>query len=289
MITPVTAAGLLDEPAAERLVEFLISGGVEGVFVLGTTGEAAAVPRPFRRRLVELVAARARGRTLVYAGLGDPCPEAVADGNEFLRAGADVIVSRPAMGQPSDQLLPWFQSLLKDLNGPLIIYSIPLTTKVSIPLDVVGQLLGHPKLAGIKDSENNAKRLTELLERFGGRPGFSIFVGVGALMAQGLKLGAAGIVPSVGNLIPDVCHNLCAAARRGDWAEAERHFSRMNAVSAMYQNGRTLGESLAVLKAAMHCRQLCGPHMLPPLRLVPERDLDALRLEMTRLQLLNGT
>ena len=87
---------------------------------------------------------------------------------------------------------------------------MPMTTKVSIPLDVIGQLVGHPRLAGIKDSENNPKRLEELLQRFGGRPDFSIFVGVGALMEAGLQLGADGIVPSVGNLIPDVCRKLCA-------------------------------------------------------------------------------
>jgi dihydrodipicolinate synthase/N-acetylneuraminate lyase len=288
MITPVTENGSLDEPATERVVDFLVTGGVDGIFVLGTTGEGASVPAGFRQRLVELVVSRARGRALVYAGIGDTYPEAVTSGNAFLRAGADVIVSRPALAHAPDRLLPWYQALLKELDGPLVIYNMPITTKVSIPLDVVEELLGHPKLAGIKDSENNAQRLTDLMRRFGGRPGFSIFVGVGALMAQGLKLGAAGIVPSAGNLIPDVCRDLCAAARRSDWEKAEGHFLRMQAVAALYQNGRTLGESLSVLKAAMHCRGLCAPCVLPPLRPVPEREVEALRREMTRLDLLNG-
>jgi 4-hydroxy-tetrahydrodipicolinate synthase len=167
----------------------------------------------------------------------------------------------------------------------LILYNIPSTTNVSIPLDVVAELLGHPKLAGIKDSENNAKRLDELLQRFGGREEFSIFVGVGALMARGLKSGAEGIVPSVGNLIPDVCHRLCASAREGNWAEADPQAARMTAVSALYQKGRTLGQSLAALKAAMACRSLCGPHMLPPLHAVAESELASIRSEMLRLGL----
>jgi dihydrodipicolinate synthase/N-acetylneuraminate lyase len=288
MVTPVIADGTLDGRAVERVVDFLIAGGVSGIFVLGTTGEGASVSRADRQRLVELAVSRARGRALVYAGIGDTHPEGVDSGNEFLKAGADVIVSRPRISHPLDQLLSWYQGLLDGLDGPLIIYNMPMTTKVSIPLEVIEKLLGHPKLVGMKDSENNPERLEELFRRFGGRPDFAIFVGVGALMARGLKLGAAGIVPSVGNLIPEVCQNLCTSARRGDWTEAENHYSRMNTVSALYQKGRTLNESLTMLKGAMSCRGLCLPHVLPPLRAISETELASLRSEMSQLQLLNG-
>jgi 4-hydroxy-tetrahydrodipicolinate synthase len=288
MVTPVTAAGKLDEPAAERLIDFLVAGGVDGVFVLGTTGEGASVSRPDRRRLVELAVARVRHRALVYAGTGDSDLDGAAFGNESLAAGADVIVSRPPVSYPVDRLLPWYQKLLDELKGPLVIYNMPATTKVSIPLDVVEQLLGHPRFAGIKDSENNPARLEELLRRFGRRPDFSIFIGVGVFMAQGLKLGADGIVPSVGNLIPGVCRKLCASSAGADWGAVEDFHSRMNAVAALYQKGRTLNESLAVLKAAVACRGLCAPHMLPPLKPLTAPQLEKVRGEMERLHLLNG-
>jgi 4-hydroxy-tetrahydrodipicolinate synthase len=286
MVTPVTPGGQLDEPAVNRLVDFLLAGDVDGVFVLGTTGEGVSVPRAFRRKLVERVVARVGRRAKVYAGIGDLYPNDLAAGNDYFHAGADAVVARPPASFPTGQLLPWYQSLLNGLEGPLIIYNMPATTKVSIPLEVVAELVGHPNLAGIKDSENNAKRLEELLRRFGNQPDFSIFVGVGALMAKGLKLGAEGIVPSVGNLIPDVCHLLCACARRGDWAEAERHAARMSAVSALYQNGRTLGQSLAALKAALSCRGLCEPNMLPPLLPLAEAEVTRLRQQMSGLRLL---
>jgi dihydrodipicolinate synthase/N-acetylneuraminate lyase len=288
MVTPVTETGALDEPAVGRLVDFLIAGGVDGIFVLGTTGEGASVPRSARQRLVELTVERARGRALIYAGIGDTHPEGVAAGNNFLRANADVIVSRPPISYPVDQLLSWYRSLLDQLEGPLVIYNMPMMTNVSIPLDVIESLLGHPRLVGIKDSENNPARHEELLRRCGGRPGFSIFVGVGALMEKGLRLGAHGIVPSVGNLIPDVCESLCAAARRGDWTAADDSFSRMLTVSALYQKGRTLNESLSALKAAVSCRGLCAPHVLPPLRPMSKTELVSLRQQMSQLHLLNG-
>lgn len=286
MVTPITATGQLDLAAVDRLVDFLLDGRVDGIFVLGTTGEGVSVPRAFRRQLVERAVNRVKHRAKVYAGIGDLYPNDVAAGNEYFHAGADAVVARPPVSFPVEQLLPWFQSLLAGLEGPVLLYNMPSMTNVSIPLDVVGKLVGHPRLAGMKDSENNPRRLAELLSRFGGRAEFSIFVGVGALMAEGLKLGAEGIVPSVGNLIPQVCHELCVSAQRGDWTEAKRHAERMNAVAAIYQKGRTLGQSLSALKAALSCRGLCGPAMLPPLVALPEGEMEPLRRQMSRLELL---
>lgn len=288
MVTPFTADGRLDEPSLERLVNSLLAAGVDGIFVMGTTGEGIAIPAADRRRIVEQTVAKAKGALKIFAGISNAHPEEIKVGNDYLQAGVNALVLHPLAGMPPQKMLPWLQKLLDNLNGPLLIYNMPMTTKVSIPLDVIGRLTGHPRLAGIKDSENNPQRLKELLDRFGGNKNFSIFVGVGALMENGLKLGADGIVPSVGNLIPNVCRQLCDAAKSGNWAEANSHFLRMNAVAALYQNGRTLNESLSALKAAMHCRGLCAPHVLPPLRPLSAMQFEKLRSEMERLHLLNG-
>jgi dihydrodipicolinate synthase/N-acetylneuraminate lyase len=107
-------------------------------------------------------------------------------------------------------------------------------------------------------------------------------------MEMGLKLGADGIVPSVGNLIPDVCQQLCIAAQKAEWGVAESLSARMSAVAAVYQKGRTLNESLAALKAAVSCRGLCAPDVLPPLKSLPPAEVEKIRSEMTQLHLLNG-
>jgi 4-hydroxy-tetrahydrodipicolinate synthase len=290
LVTPFTAQGTLDEVALDRLVDAQLAGDVEGVFVLGTTGEGAHVPREFRRRLVERTVARVKKRALVYAGLGDIRSADLSEANEFFQAGADVVVAHPPISEKvaADALLSWFQSLLSWVKGPLMLYNMPATTGVSIPLDTLEKMLGHPNLAGVKDSENNPQRHEELLKRFGGKKGFSVFIGVGVLMEKGLKMGADGIVPSVGNLIPEVCHKLCVAAKKADWATADVHSARMNAVAALYQKGRNLNESLAALKAAMHCRGLCAPDVMPPLRKVSATELEKIRHQMMELHLLNG-
>ena len=288
VVTPFTAEGRLDEPSLERLVGSQLAEGVDGIFVMGTTGEGITIPAGDRRRIVELTVARVKGAAKVFAGISNAHPEEISVGNDYLQAGVDALVVHPPLSMPQPKMLPWFQKLLDGLNGPLLLYNMPMTTKVSIPLEVVEKLMGHPRLVGIKDSENNPQRLDQLLQNFGGKKDFSVFVGVGALMEKGLKLGADGIVPSVGNLIPGVCHQLCVAAKSGNWTAVDGHFSRMNAVAELYQNGRTLNESLSVLKAAMHCRGLCAPYVLPPLRPLSPAQFEKLRSEMERLHLLNG-
>jgi 4-hydroxy-tetrahydrodipicolinate synthase len=290
LVTPFTAQGSLDATALDRLIDWQIAGGVAGIFVLGTTGEGAHVPREVRRQLVARTVARVNKRVLVYAGLGDIRAADLTEANEFFQAGADVVVVHPPITEKlaAEKLLSWYQLLLKQVKGPLMLYNMPSTTGVSIPLDAVEKLFGHSRLAGIKDSENNPKRHEELLKRFGGKKDFSVFIGVGALMEKGLKLGADGIVPSVGNLIPEVCQQLCDAAKKADWNAAEQLSARMNAVALLYQKGRNLNESLAALKAAMHCRGLCAPTVLPPLRRVAEPELEKIRQQMGELHLLNG-
>ena len=288
MVTPVTPEGQLDAPAVGRVVDFLLASRVDGIFVLGTTGEGSGIPWAQRRQLVDMVAAQARGRTVVYAGIGDAHPRECEVGNEFLAAGVEALVCRPPANMPLENLESWYRRILDGLNGPLLMYNMPATSKVSIPLDVVGRLLGHPKLAGIKDSENNPRRIEELLKRFGGRPGFSVFIGVGALMEMGCKLGADGIVPSVGNLVPETCIQFDHAVRETRWEEVSACFSKMNAVAALYQKGRNLNESLAALKAAMFHRGLCSPHVMPPLVKVREAEMEQIRQQMGALHLLNG-
>ncbi len=289
MITPITADGKLDILSVDRLVEFLIAAGVNGIFIMGTTGEGNSIPASLRQTLVEQTIAQCRHRVKIYAGIGDsyPLEKEIESANKLFQAGVDVIVSRPPVQSTPAEILQWYQSLLEGIHGFLILYNMPLISKVSIPLDVIGKLIGHPRLAGIKDSENNEDRLKELLRRFGGRPDFSILIGVGGLMEKGLKLGADGIVPSVGNLIPEICCDFLFSAHSSDWAVVKDSFAKMSRVTAIYQKGRALNESLSTLKAAMHCRGLCLPCVLPPLRNLSDGEIEKIREQMAQLNLTN--
>lgn len=288
LVTPITPDGQLDFAALDRLIEFQIAGGVEGLLLLGTTGEGPCVPRALRRPFLERAIGAARKRLRIYVNVtGNSLADTIGVAQEFFSLGADAIAALPPFYFPvrPAELAAWFRALLDALPGPVLMYNIPMTTRVSIPLEVIEELIGHPRLAGLKDSENDAHRHAELLRRFGGRADFSLFCGVGALMAQDVKSGMDGIVPSVGNLVPDVCHGFCAAAQSGDWTSAAQHAERMNAVAALYQKGRTLAQSLAAIKGLLHLRGLCSPAVFPPLLPLSSADLEALRGEAAKLHL----
>src|SRR5256885_2319463 len=123
MVTSATANGDLDERATSRMIDHLLDGKVEGIFVLGTTGEGINVPKSCRKRLVELAAERMAGRSLLYVGLGDIQPSETGLANDYLRAGADLVVAHPPISSPvaPEKLSDWYHSLLDQLEGPLIL------------------------------------------------------------------------------------------------------------------------------------------------------------------------
>lgn len=286
MVTPITADGALDECAVGRIIDYMCAGGVHGVFVLGTTGEASAIPASMRDKLVQLALKCVRGRALVYAGISaDALDESVAAGNKYLAMGVDAVVAHVPghFERHPHKALSFFAELAGRLQGDFILYNMPLTTKVSLPIELCKETACRPRVIGIKDSENNAARMVELLKELGDKKDFSVFIGTGPLMGKGLLLGAEGIVPSVGNIAPALCRELYDSGVRGDAAATESLHRKLMEVSGVYQSGRSLGQSLAALKAAMSWLGLCGPDTLPPLKPCDEKERRALRLKLIEL------
>lgn len=286
MVTPLTPQGQLDEAAVERLVEHLCRGGVHGVFVLGTTGEGPTVPRPLREQLVQAVQRCVRGRLLLYASVSDDAVgESIVAGNRYFLMGVDAVVAHaPTRYQREPaEAREYFSELASHLDGDLILYNMPLTTNVSLPVDVCDDFARQGRVIGMKDSENNAARHATLLQRFDGLESFSFFVGTGALMAEGLLRGARGIVPSLGNLAPRLCRELYDSAVAGDRVRTEALNRRFLELAQIYQKDRTLMQSLAALKGAMSCLGLCGADMFPPLAAVSPAERQKIAAELALL------
>jgi dihydrodipicolinate synthase/N-acetylneuraminate lyase len=287
MVTPVTSEGDLDEPAARRVIDHLIDGGVHGIFVLGTTGEASSVPPNMCSRLIVATVDQVGDRAKTYAGIGDTCfSRSVEAACEYIGLGIDVVVAHlPSYyALTPQQQLEWYSSLAREVPGPLMLYNMPSTTHMSIPIDIIEQLADHVNIIGLKDSENDFDRFTEVMSRLGGRSDFSIFVGVSSLASKAMALGVDGFVPSPGNLVPEACYSVYERAIAGDLAGTEVHQREMDIVADICNRDRpVLGERLAALKAAMGARSLCGPDMLPPLTTLTTSDQKALQNEILHI------
>jgi 4-hydroxy-tetrahydrodipicolinate synthase len=269
MITPFTADGTIDDAGVRRVVDHLIAGGVSGVFVLGTTGESASIHPDDKRRLTAVATEQAAKRAMVYAGIAGNCfRESIEAAKAYRDLGVDAVVAHmPSYYPLSDaDIETYFLRLADSVPLPLVLYNIPVTTRHSIALDVVDQLRRHPNIVAIKDSAGDNARLTELLKRTGGRGGFPVLLGSSPLFTHGLKAGAVGLVPSGGHLVARQYHDMFEAAMNDRWDDVERLQRETDAECAKYIRGRSLGEGLAVLKAMLEKRGICGRTMLPPIR-----------------------
>ncbi|WP_460671789.1 dihydrodipicolinate synthase family protein [Larkinella ripae] len=282
LVTPLTEKYRLDEAAVERILRHLHTHDAMP-FVLGTTGEASSLPLSVKRAFVKAAARQKSGDTVLYAGISSNCLD---DSVEFANYCFDLGVDAVAATLPSYYLLSepqmkrYFERLADQLHGPLIMYNILATTRMSIPVSVIDELSHHPNIVGIKDSERNADRLTESLELWANRPDFSHFMGWAGQSAHALLAGSDGLVPSTGNLFPGIYRDMLNAVLAGDHEKAFYHQNQSDVFGHLYQSGRTLGESLWALKVLMQEYGFCGTTVMPPLQALSEPDKMRLKAEL---------
>ena len=155
---------------------------------------------------------------------------------------------------------------------------------MSLPLDLVAELSQHPNIAGLKDSERDPARLNECIQKYKNRSDFSFFCGWGAQGANSLILGADGIVPSTGNVVPEMYYKLYKAVLAGDTAAALHYQQQTDRVAELNKKGRNLGSSLAALKVLMKARSLCGTTMMPPLTALSAAEEKSITEQFNKLE-----
>jgi dihydrodipicolinate synthase/N-acetylneuraminate lyase len=206
----------------------------------------------------------------------------------FFELGVDVVVACLPSYYPltNGEILDYFEALAEQLPGPLMLYNMPITTGVSIPLEVIDQLSQHPKIIGLKDSANDIDRLKQAVELWKNREDFTYLNGCTLLSTTALALGADGIVPGIGNIVPELYIKLYNAALNGDLEKTNKFQSRSNEIADILQKNKTLSESLSILKAIMHLLGFCSPKVLPPLRELTAEQIQVLRETVNNTRLL---
>ena len=279
MVTPFTQAGDIDLDAAEKITEHITSSGA-CPFALGTTGETASIHASAKLEYVKTVVKKTARRTLTYAGIIDNCLATSTEMAEnFFEASVDVVVACVPSYYPltGEDIIYYFENLARQTSGPLMLYNIPITTGISIPLEVFDKLSLLPKVIGLKDTIRDIDRIKKAAELWKDREDFSYLCGSTPLSMAALAVGADGIVPSVGNIAPELFMTLYNSVQAGDMEQAKQYQRRSDAIGDIFQKNKGLSESLPMLKAIMHVMGFCGPKVLPPLR-----DLDADQIEALR-------
>ncbi len=285
MITPVTEDFNIDKDAVIKIIRSFVENGIHPL-LMGTTGEGQSLSLAQAVSLVKMVAAEAKGKITIYAALtGTVVTEHCKSMQLLADAGADVLVATlPSYYALTDEQMFRYYAQMADASPlPFMLYNITLTTHMSIPVDVVKRLAGHPNIVGIKDSENNEPRMREILDFAAEREDFVYFCGCAVNSALSLELGAAGIVPSGGNYIPDLYNQLYRFADAGLHDKARELQEKTNEICKVYQQGFKLGESLSALKYLLKLSQVCEDHMLPPLTSLSPENKEMIRERISQL------
>jgi 4-hydroxy-tetrahydrodipicolinate synthase len=273
-VTPLRADHSLDEGAVERMLANFREHQVVP-FILGTTGEAASLPHSVKQDYLVAAARFKKPGDILYAGISsNVLEESVAFARLCFEAGVNVLVATLPnyYALTPGQMKTYFEQLADKVPGPLMIYNIPATVHMSIPLDVIDALSHHPNIVGLKDSERNEERLQTALQLWGQRADFSYFAGWAAQSAQTLLNGGDGIIPSTGNFAPGLYAALYNAALQGDSEKAYEMQKQSDVLGNIYQSGKTLGESLWALKVLMKKEGLCDTYMMPPLHQLSKEE-----------------
>jgi len=267
-VTPLTANFQLDDAAVEKMFANFYEYQVHP-FILGTTGESASLSTLVKRNYLKSANKYKKAGTVLYAGISSNClQESIDFANECFDLGVDAVAATlPAYYALSEsQMKTYFEQLANAIKVPLIIYNIPTTTHMSIPLQLIDELSYHENIVGAKDSERSEERLNESLRLWKDRKDFSHFLGWAAKSADALINGSDGLIPSTGNLTPFIYNEMQKAVAKGDHAKAQEMQRLSDVFGNLYQAGKTLGESLWALKVLMNHQGLCLPIVMSPLQ-----------------------
>ena len=226
MVTPLDAKRQLDKAGVKKMVRHLLDGGVDGIFLLGTTGEGPHLSYAVRRELVKETCRLVKGRVPVLVGITETdLEDALAFAKDCKASGAAGVVAAPPyyFKLTQDECVRWFEELADRSPLPLVVYDMPAHTDTVIEPATIARLARHPNIVAMKDSSSVIALFNKFrvaLKPFGKR--FSLFMGPDEAMGEAVLLGADGGVCTGANLWPRTFKKMYEAAKRGDVAEVRR-------------------------------------------------------------------
>lgn len=289
MITPLLGRDQLDVAGFERVLERVLTGGVHGVFILGTTGEAPSLSYRLRREVIDRACQFVRGRVPIIVGITDTSViEAIQLARHAAEAGAQAVVTAAPYYFPEGQpeLVEWAQQLVPDLPLPVYFYNMPQMTKVTFEPATLRQLTQLKGVAGLKDSSGDLNYFQKLVEVAKARPDWRVFVGPELLLVDTLRLGGHGGVNGGAMLDPGLLVGLYDATLRGDKVTVERLQARLVQLGEIYKVGRHASTVIKGIKCALNLLGVCSGELAEPLHAFNEPERARVRALLESLELL---
>ena len=227
-VTPVDRVGKLDEPLVRDLMAFFREQGVDGVLVLGTTGEFSAFSLAERKKILESYM-RVKGSLEAMCHIATPnLPETLELLEHATGSGVDLALCLPPFyvkNPPQEGLERYFAAVLEKARIPVLVYNIPAMSGITITHELLRKLERYDKLYGVKDSTGKLESTTAYIQAF---PKLKIFGGSSGILEPTLKIGAAGAITANGNILARETAAVMRSFREGKDASAA--LARLDAV-----------------------------------------------------------
>ena len=285
LVTPLLGNDKLDIEGMERLVEHTLAGGVNALFILGTTGEFASLSYKLRKELIERTCRIVSGRVPVLVGIADSAfNESLNLAHCASENGADAVVLTPpyyfSSGQP--ELLEYLERIMQYMPLPLFLYNMPVHTKVMIAPETVQRAADIPGIVGMKDSSANLAYFNRIRYLLKDRNDFVFMIGPEEILPEFVLMGGDGGVNGGANLFPKLYVDLYEASVAKDFEKIKMlHDKVMQISTGIYNIGHYGSSYLKGLKCALSLKGICSDFLAEPFHKFrkEERDKVAQALE----------
>lgn len=273
--THLTRRCEVDEGAQEETCRRLVEAGVDGLLVLGSTGEGMALDEHRRRVVVRIARETADGSIPVVVGCAGNSTTTVLGVIEIAaQEGSQAVLVPPPFYYllPEEALVEFYTELAERSPLPIILYHIPELTKNRLSAGAIRDLASHPNVIGLKDSDGDLGLHLELIPLQG--PGFCLFQGVAALLFASYSLGWGGSITPVGGLVPRLERDLRRAVEAGEEGEARRLGASIAEVASVFRHrGMPL---ITNVKGAFEALGHGERWTEPPIPVATDADVEAL-------------
>ena len=234
LLTPLTADGRLDLPSLERLVEHHVAGGVDGLFVLGSSGEVAFFEDEMREEVLTQAVRLVAGRVPVLAGIIDTQTRRVL---AHLRRAEEIGVAGVVATAPfyaitgPEEIENHFRAIAAATDLPVFAYDLPVCVHTKLDPALLVRLGSEGVLTGVKDSSGDdvTFRRLVMMNEAAGAP-LTLLTGHETVVDGAYLAGGHGSVPGLGNVDPGGYVRLDRAARAGDYAAVRTEQQRLAAL-----------------------------------------------------------
>lgn len=289
MVTPLQSQNELDIEGTEKLIEHIISGGVHGLFILGTTGEGPGLSYEVRYEVTKLASKQVKSRIPLLVGITDTSlTESLKLAGHAADCGADAVVAAPPYYFTTNQqeLIGYYKALADNSPLPVFLYNMPSHTKVNFAPETVQTLSAHPNITGFKDSSGDVIYFQKVLSLLKNNSSFPVLVGPEEILMQTMLSGGHGGVNGGANMFPKLYVAMYEATR-------EKNFDRIGSLqkmilqisSELYTIGNSPAKYLQGVKCALSVMGICNDVLALPYnrfhteeRKTVERVLDSLDL-----------